>query len=55
MPERGEGRVFVRWEDPSRPGQHGYAGTIYTAAVCDEHDPDPDHSVPIIPPTLPPA
>jgi hypothetical protein len=46
-PNEATRRVFVRWGDPPVPAQQGYAGTIYTAAVCDEHDPDPEHSVPI--------
>jgi len=40
-------RVIVRWEDPPKPGQQGYAGTIYTVVVCDEHDPNPALSAPL--------
>jgi hypothetical protein len=40
-------RVIVEWKDPPKPGQRGYAGTIYMAAVCDDHDPDPTLSRPL--------
>jgi hypothetical protein len=53
-PNEATRRAVVSWQDPPRPGQHGEAGTIYYVVTCDQHDPDPGHSVPIRPPTLPP-
>jgi hypothetical protein len=44
-------RVFVGCGDPPDPARSGFAGTIYTVQVCDQHDPDPRRSMPL--PRLP--
>jgi hypothetical protein len=34
-----------RCGDPPDPARSGFAGTIYTVHVCDQHDPDPRRSI----------
>jgi hypothetical protein len=44
-------RLLVADGDPPDPDQSGFAGTIYMVQVCDQHDPDPQRSMPL--PRLP--